>query len=80
MINFQEKLLEIISQILGLEKEKLDLETDFYGDLNLSHVEVVDLILACQQKFNIVLHDQALNEIKTIGDLYKTLEESSDEI
>jgi len=73
-------LIDFISETFGVEKEKITPDYDFYNDLNLSKLELVDLILSCQQKFKINLKEEAINSVKTVAGLLKLLEESSDEI
>lgn len=79
-VNLEKQLTKIISESLGVEKKKISLDSDFYSDLNASKLELADLILACQQKLNINLVEEAINEIRTVADLLKLFEESSDEI
>lgn len=79
-MNFETQLLELISQNLDVDKEKITSETDFYTDLNASRLEVADLLQACQQKFNLNLGEEAIHEVKTVADLLKILEETSDEL
>lgn len=79
-MNTEQKLINIISQALGVEKEKISLDSDFYSDFNISRLELVDLIMACQEKLNINLDEGAINKITTVADLFKLLEENSDEI
>jgi len=79
-MNLEKQLTKIISETLGVEEEKISLDSDFYTDLNASKLELVDLILACQQKLNINLSEEAINEIKTVADLLKLFEEGTDEI
>lgn len=79
-LNLEEKLINLISEKLEVEKEKLSLESDFYTDLNVSKLEVADLIASAQLKLKIKLEADDFNEVETIGDLVKLFEESSDEI
>ncbi len=66
--------------LLGVEKEKISSDSDFYTDFNLSKLELADLIQTCQQKLNINLGEEAINQVKTVADLLKLFEENSDEI
>lgn len=76
----KKQLINIISQALGIEKEKISLDSDFYSDFNISRLELADLIMTCQEKLNINLNEDAINKITTVADLFKLLEENSDEI
>ena len=79
-MSLEKQLTKMISESLGVEKEKISLDSDFYSDLNASKLELADLILGCQQKLNINLAEEAINEIRTVADLLKLFEEGSDEI
>jgi acyl carrier protein len=80
MTDFLEKLSEIISQALGVEKDKVSLEANLYSDFNASRLEVADLLAVCQEKLKISLPQVKIEKIKTVADLVKLLEENSDEL
>ncbi len=76
----KEKIIDLIVQTLGIEKEKMTLEADLYSDFNASALEVADLLAVCQEKLNISLPQLDIKKIKTVADLVKVFEENSDEL
>lgn len=76
----KEKIIDIIAQNLGVEKEKIELSADFYSDLNVSRLEVADLIMACQEQLKITLPKIDMEKLTTVRQLIKLFEENSDEL
>lgn len=79
-MELKEQLFAIITEVLGVKKDLISLESDFYSDFNASKLEVADLVLISQQKLNINFPEEKIEKIKTVGDLLKLFEENSDEI
>ncbi|HUV47263.1 MAG TPA: hypothetical protein VMW29_03955 [Candidatus Bathyarchaeia archaeon] len=79
-MELKEQLFAIITEFLGVKKDLISLESDFYSDFNASKLEVADLVLISQQKLNINFPEEKIEKIKTVGDLLKLFEENSDEI
>lgn len=76
----KEKIIELIAQNLGIEKEKINPSADFYSDLNISKLEVGDLIMSCQEQLQITLPQIDMKKLTTVGQLIKLFEENSDEL
>lgn len=74
------EIVNIISEIFGIEPDKITIDTDFYNDLNADKVEVADLLLKVQAKLNIEIPEENFNQVNTVADLIKLIEIYSDEI
>lgn len=72
-------MLEIIRDILveyaDVPKEQITMETNFLNDLGLSSLDVVNMIVAFEDEFEIEIPDRKLSEIVTVGDVVKLLQE-----
>jgi acyl carrier protein len=64
-----EKVKEIISGQFGADEEKLTMETAFVEDLNADSLDVVELIMAIEEEFDMEIDDSEVENIKTVGDL-----------
>lgn len=73
----QEKVFDIISEGLKVEKESLKLTSDFVKDLNADSLDVAELIMAVEEVFNISIPDEELANIKTVGDMVNFIEKAS---
>ena len=50
---------------------------DLANDLGINSLELADLILLCEEKFNISIDDEDLHKFVTVGDVVAYLEEKS---
>jgi acyl carrier protein len=70
----QEKLYEIVSEIIGTPKEDLTLETTFVQDLSADSLTIVDIMTRCEDVFQITISDEEAENMKTIGDALKYIQ------
>ena len=77
MMTNLEKLEKIFAEYKDdLEPGTLTKETSF-EELNFDSLDVVDLIMACEDEFGVTIGED--QELKTVGDLLKVIEESEAE-
>jgi len=69
MSNFRERIYNLISEQLGVEKEKIIPEAHFADDLNAGSLEVEELISQIEEKFGIELDPLKVKKIETVDDL-----------
>lgn len=74
-----DRVITIVSESLGADKESVSQDSDFYKDLNVDKLELTDLILKIQQSFNFTLEPEDFDKIKTVTDLVSLIETKSDE-
>lgn len=70
-----EKVQEIIAKELGLDKAKVNNEARLTEDLGADSLDAVEIIMALEEEFNIQVDDSNFQNIKTVGDIVKCLEE-----
>ena len=58
-----------------MNADDITMEAELTGDLGLNSLELADLVYNCEEKFNIVIEDDALQNFVTVGDVVKYLEE-----
>ena len=61
-----EKLQAIVSNQLGIEKEKVVPEADFTKELGADSLDVVELVMAFEEAFEIDIDDEDAGEIATV--------------
>lgn len=72
-----EKLEKIFAEYKDdLEPDTLTEDTSF-EELNFDSLDVVDLIMACEDEFGVTIGED--QELKTVGDLLKIIEEAEAE-
>ncbi|NLG82655.1 MAG: acyl carrier protein [Bacilli bacterium] len=70
-----EKVREIISNELSVSKEEITLETNLQDDLGADSLDAVELVMSIEDEFNIQIPDDAAQNLKTVADIVKYLEE-----
>ena len=73
-----EKLKDIIAEQLSVEADEVSLESNIQDDLGADSLDVVDLITTIEDEFDISIPDEAVEEIKTVGDIANYIEKNTD--
>ena len=71
-----EKLKTIIIEEFEIEEELITMTTSLTDELEIDSLDLVDLVMTVEDEFSIELPDEALEGMKTIGDLVKYIEEN----
>ena len=75
-LNFKE-LQELAAEILGVEPEQVQLDKSFAKDLAADSLDLVELIAAVEDKYDVELSEERLETMKNIGQLWTFLQEGS---
>ena len=71
-----EKIKDILVEELQIKESDITLEAELVNDLGINSLELADLILLCEDKFNIVIDDEDLHTFITVGDVVNYLNEN----
>ncbi len=63
-----EKVKKIIVEQLGVEEEEVTLESSFIDDLGADSLDIVELIMALEEEFDIEIPDSEAEKISTVAD------------
>lgn len=63
------KVKELISDQFGTDIETISMDTAFAEDLNADSLDVVELIMAIEEEFDLEIDDNEVENIKSVGDL-----------
>ncbi len=69
-----EKLKSILVSELQLEESEIRLDAELINDLGINSLELADLILLCEEQFNISIKDEDIHKFITVGDVVTYLE------
>jgi acyl carrier protein len=63
---------QVFEESFEIEKERLKPEMNIFLDLGLDSLDIVDLVVALQEKFGVkIRNDDRIKNIRTLGDIYK---------
>ncbi len=72
-----ETIRTVISEMAGVEKEEIKPEAYFMEDLNITEMELGEIVTEIEERLNIVIVEE-LEDIKTVGDLLHAISEVSE--
>ena len=72
-MNVEEKVKAIVSEHLELAVDSLTIETTF-EEIDADSLDIVELVMALEEEFDLEISDQEIEEIKTIGDIVSFIE------
>jgi len=70
-----ERVAAIIVEQLGVSKEEIQPEASFIDDLGADSLDIVELVMAMEEAFDIEIPDEDAEKIQTIGDAMNYVKE-----
>ena len=77
MASIMERVVDIVSEQLGVDKDKITPETSFVNDLGADSLDTVELVMELEEEFDINIPDDAAEKIQTVGQAVKFIEENA---
>ena len=71
-----DQVMAIVSEKLGVDKDKVKLETSFVGDLGADSLDMVELLMNLEDNFKMTIPDEDAEKIKTVGDAVAYIKEN----
>lgn len=62
------QVIEIICEQLDVKREDVSTAKTFNDDLGADSLAIVELVLALEEKFDLKIPDEEVDNIKTVGD------------
>ena len=66
-----ENLQNLISDSLGIEKEKITLEADLIADLGADSLDAAELVMSIEDVFEVEVSDEEAQKFKTVGEIWQ---------
>ena len=71
-----EKVKDLIADQLDVDdKDGIAMESSITDDLGADSLDVVDLVMALEDEFNVEIPEDQVENIKTVGDIVKYIED-----
>jgi acyl carrier protein len=70
----EERVIEIVCENLGVNKEQVTRKTAFIEDVGADSLDIVELIMELEEEFEINIPDDQAEKIKTVGEAIDYIE------
>ncbi len=67
MASVEERVINIVSEQLGVSKDQIKHETSFVNDLGADSLDTVELVMELEEEFDIQIPDEVAEKIQTVG-------------
>ena len=69
-----EKFVEVLVDELQIDRDDITMEAELTNDLGINSIELADLVMICEEKFDIEFNDEDIRKFTTVGDVVNYLE------
>ena len=69
-----ETLKKYLVEELRVNADDITMEAELVGDLGINSLELADLVLLCEERFNVTIDDEDLHNFITVGDVVRYVE------
>ena len=75
MPSTEERVIEIVCENLGVNKEQVTRQTSFTEDMGADSLDIVELVMAMEEEFEVEIPDEEAEHIKTVQDAINFINE-----
>ena len=70
-----EKVVNLIVEEVGVDAEKVTMESSFKDDLNIDSLDLFEMVMALEEEFDVEIPSEELEKMSTVGDIVKYFEQ-----
>jgi len=74
-VSVEERVIEIVSEQMGVAKDQINRETSFVNDLGADSLDTVELVMEFEEEFDITIPDEEAEKIQTVGQAIQYIED-----
>ena len=67
-------LADIVNEVAGIDADDVQLDKSFVDDLDVDSLSMVEVVVACEEKFGVSIPDDEVKNLKTVGDAVAFIE------
>ena len=75
MPSVEERVIEIVTSQMGVEKDTVTKDTTFVNDLGADSLDTVELVMEIEEEFDITIPDDEAEKIQSVGQAVGYIEE-----
>ena len=76
MSDIADRVKKIVVEHLGVDESKVTESASFIDDLGADSLDTVELVMAFEEEFKVVIPDDAAEKIQTVGDAVNYIKEN----
>ena len=69
-------LAEVLEEVAGTPADQVQPGASFDKDLDIDSLTMVEVVVACEERFGVKIPDEALEQLKTVGDAVNYIAEA----
>ncbi|GAB2768174.1 acyl carrier protein [Nocardioides salsibiostraticola] len=70
-------LADIVNEVAGVDQADVQLDKAFVDDLDVDSLSMVEVVVAAEEKFGVTIPDEAVKDLRTVGDAVRYIENAS---
>lgn len=70
----KERVINLLSEKLGYDKLEIKENQEFVNDLGTDSLDMAEIVMGVEDEFGLVIGDDEIMQVKTVGDLIKKIE------
>lgn len=70
----EQEVIDIVVEQLGVDKDDVSLEKSFVEDLNADSLDLTELIMTLEERFECEIPEKDAEGLKTVGDAVRYIE------
>lgn len=76
MSDIFEEVIDVISEELEVDKERITLDSLIVDDLGADSLDVVELVMRLEEKFELEIPDEEAEKIQSVNDAVKFIQQN----
>jgi len=69
-----QKIIDVIADQISVDVDEIDESTSLENDLEVDSLDLLQIVTAIEDEFNITIEDEAFGTVKTVGDALTYIE------
>jgi acyl carrier protein len=74
IMEVKERVINLLSEKLGYDKLEIKENQEFVNDLGTDSLDMAEIVMGIEDEFGLVISDDEIMQVKTVGDLIKKVE------
>lgn len=75
MDNILERVIDIVAEELAVDRDEITEDSSFIEDLGADSLDVVELVMAFEEEFDVEIPDEDAEDIRTVEDAVSYLDD-----